>query len=492
MNQKRHLCFALSILFILVFALRDTAFTFSFLNGKLEGTGFLENKTSVRMENGEVNDAWQLMMSRNTIQLEPTYHLLDNVSITAIYRDVWEGSYGIDHHIDDRSKSKMSREMKDDRLRECYMDISTGRLAFRLGKQQVIWGEADGLRMADIINPLDARWHGFFEVWEDLRIPLWMAKASYAFPSRYQICAELVWIPTDFEPARAAPPGCNWSMPEPPPALPAPLDQVLPYVNQIVNDNQPDGDVSECSEVGLRLTGIFGDWELSIFDFYARSDLPVGRIESMGLPTAPGKIMDMTVGLEYERMNVLGGTFNVFEPRTKTVFRGEGSINMREPFNEVPVLIGPIPSLGIPEVGLPIIVKKETINYMLGFDRPTMIDFLNPTRTFFISGQFFHKHILNFNSDLVQAGYNTPIDKNTLNLTLLVNTGYDYDRIMPQALVIYDVSGALNVQSQVDFKYYDSWIFTLGLHTYSGHSKYESLGMFKDNDEIFLRVRYQF
>ena len=58
-------------------------------------------------------------------------------------------------------------------------------VSFRLGKQQIIWGEADDFRMLDRANPLDTSWHYIMEIpppsfgWDDLRIPLWMVKGLW-------------------------------------------------------------------------------------------------------------------------------------------------------------------------------------------------------------------------------------------------------------------------------------------------------------------------
>jgi len=43
-------------------------------------------------------------------------------------------------------------------FREIYFDIYTENFQFRIGKQQVIWGESDGLRLMDCINPQDMRY----------------------------------------------------------------------------------------------------------------------------------------------------------------------------------------------------------------------------------------------------------------------------------------------------------------------------------------------
>jgi len=59
-------------------------------------------------------------------------------------------------------------------LREAYLDYKLAGWGLRLGKQQVVWGTADGIKLLDVINPTDYR-HFVQDSMEDSRIPVWMA-----------------------------------------------------------------------------------------------------------------------------------------------------------------------------------------------------------------------------------------------------------------------------------------------------------------------------
>jgi hypothetical protein len=62
-------------------------------------------------------------------------------------------------------------------LREAYIDTSIKDWSIRAGKQQVVWGTADGIKLLDMINPTD-----YTEMAqnspEDSRIPTWMINAE--------------------------------------------------------------------------------------------------------------------------------------------------------------------------------------------------------------------------------------------------------------------------------------------------------------------------
>jgi hypothetical protein len=76
-------------------------------------------------------------------------------------------------------------------LRENYLDIGAGDWDFRLGRQQIVWGEMVGLLFGDVVSAKDMR-QFILPEFEILRIPQWAARAEY-FKDDFH--AELIWIP---------------------------------------------------------------------------------------------------------------------------------------------------------------------------------------------------------------------------------------------------------------------------------------------------------
>ena len=64
-----------------------------------------------------------------------------------------------------------------DALREAYVDSQLGDWSLRTGKQQVVWGTADGMKLLDMINPTDYSEMAQNQM-EDSRIPVWMVNAE--------------------------------------------------------------------------------------------------------------------------------------------------------------------------------------------------------------------------------------------------------------------------------------------------------------------------
>ena len=64
-----------------------------------------------------------------------------------------------------------------DFLREAYVDTEANGISIRAGKQQVVWGTADGMKLLDAINPTDYTEMAQNQM-EDSRIPVWMLNAE--------------------------------------------------------------------------------------------------------------------------------------------------------------------------------------------------------------------------------------------------------------------------------------------------------------------------
>jgi hypothetical protein len=75
-----------------------------------------------------------------------------------------------------------------DVLREAYVDAEVGDWSVRTGKQQVVWGTADGMKLLDMINPSDYGEMAQNQM-EDSRIPVWMfnAETTNADGSEFQV-----------------------------------------------------------------------------------------------------------------------------------------------------------------------------------------------------------------------------------------------------------------------------------------------------------------
>ncbi len=340
----------------------------------------------------------------------------------------------------------------DNTLREAYIDLSLRDLplSFRLGRQQVIWGESDQFRLMDIINPLDLTWHYQQEDFEKLRVPLWLVKGIWDMGDVGPITnafTEVVWNPGDFYP------GALYDFLPAPWAAPFP-DPVRPGQIQVADPNSPNTLISpefnlqgtsfrrggftrnpwDASDIGVRFHGVtdvplvdMKGFEFTVNYLYARSRsigaaagtpfaLKIEKIvinptqvllqngqagvPSASLPAATfaGETVtpaNVTAEFIYPYSHIFGTTANWFEGTyTNAVLRMEMAYQLGAPFQTASLddrvtIQGYYPGLKAP-LGE---TKRDIWAGMLGFDRPTWIRVLNKRATWFISGQFFWSYV---------------------------------------------------------------------------------------------------
>ena len=83
----------------------------------------------------------------------------------------------------------------EDILREFYVDYHSTDWEIRLGKQMIVWGEIDGFRLLDLVNPFDLR-QFILDDYEDSRMPQWGIDAKWRFwPGKPNRNLEFVFIP---------------------------------------------------------------------------------------------------------------------------------------------------------------------------------------------------------------------------------------------------------------------------------------------------------
>lgn len=64
--------------------------------------------------------------------------------------------------LDDRwTMLNASNDRSSAEIWELFADFKKQDLWVRIGRQNIVWGESDGVRLLDIVNPLDNSWHPF-------------------------------------------------------------------------------------------------------------------------------------------------------------------------------------------------------------------------------------------------------------------------------------------------------------------------------------------
>jgi Protein of unknown function (DUF1302) len=430
--------------------------------GPLEISGNIQAQNLIRHPDV---DTYQFIQQRNTMRIRVDWDWLEkgklidrfelpwikSSKLFLLYRGVYDSVYDYtptfrEHDFRGREPgpgslrtlSDLSRGARDalkfeSQLREAYVDLklSGAPISFRLGKQQIIWGEADNFRMLDRANALDVSWHYIMEIpppsfgWDDLRIPFWMVKGLWDIGSVWNmsnVFMEAYWNPGDWRPVKVSFLPRPWGLRIPNP-LTNPEDGAFfapfPGIKRLQNGSSlfQHGDYSrnpmDNSQVGVRLSGMFENGlQVGLHYFYQRwsgdDGTPFAPVR--GIPdNDAGNVLTQqlvakgTLPVEYitPYIHTVGLSANYYEGNwTQTIFRMETVYDFGLPMldRDKTTTFAPI---------LPGITRKDYWKGMLAFDRPTWIRPLNKKTTFFITGQWFIHHIMH-NEDSLTGPLDLP------------------------------------------------------------------------------------
>ena len=182
-------------------------------------------------------------------------------------------------------------------LREFYLQKQLKQWHITVGKQQVVWGQADGLKVLDIINPQSFE-RFILDDFEDSRIPLWMLNLEWQF-ANHQL--QMLWIP-DTTVHRLPTDQATYELSSP---------RVIPQLPENIRTvtiepfNHPNSTL-ENGDVGIRWKSFLSGWDVSFNYLYAYHDLPVFFQD---ISISEGSI-SATVTPTYERSHLIGGTFS--------------------------------------------------------------------------------------------------------------------------------------------------------------------------------------
>ncbi len=399
---------------------------------KFETNGYLENETAHR-----VNAPHIFPKVQNIFQLETWFNFSDEFSLYGLTWLKYDAAYESNNYSDEASREYKTNFKTKDILRELYVEGSISDLSFRLGRQQVIWGEAVGLKITDIINPQDLR-EFILDDFIDSRVPLWMLKLEYSL-GKYDI--ENLFIP-DFEPDRPAETGSEWSLPSP-----------FSYPQQPISK---PGDGFESTEIGLRLSRFLGGWDISSSYFYTWDDSPALHIKE--------EKSEKKVFPEHHRHHTLGFTFN--NAFGKWVPQGEFAFNIGKFFRieETEVAEG--------------VTRKNNLFYMTGADYTVNDNLL-------VNGQFIQQIIFNYEEGIIDDAIENIF-------SIFFQSNFMNETLKPDLLILYDANdGVFLIRPKAAYDLTDKIKLTLGADIIEGEAK-GFIGQFNNNDRIYFETKYSF
>lgn len=521
-----------------------------FLQEKVSFGGFVENTTGVSISSGSrfFNTSNRFIMNRFTVQPEFNVDFDDSFKLFLAWKFVAEPRYSAETKSREAAVQPAGTggplpvdfysEYKGVPW-EAVADIfPTDRLHFRLGRQFISWGETDGARLLDVINPQNLTFAppaavNLFNL-DETRVPQWGVRMLYTVRPVSNTILELFANPgfdhkkdraDEFAPTNDISDGTadgdlrygRWSS-RPETRMPVarlfanPLG-VTPVVVPSARRDYPDA--GDNWKIGGRITHSFGQLNAGLGYIWGYNPQAGDMVFKMrgapvlcGPPQCPPNGTLVRLKLVNDQTSIFAAHLNypVGEPLgipVKSALRGELAFYPDKPYN-----IGEFPgrncTTGVP-TGLRAgpsckygdnIVEKHTIRYALGLDRSTFIPFLqdDPWRAFRMSLQLFQSIILDHEDGIRAFGHATQIKRVTTLLTFRVGTGYRGDTILPDIFIAYDPAGYYAVNPAVTYQPpgNEKIQFTLTAAIYGGHNKFGGLGLFSEKDSVFFKVRYQF
>lgn len=369
---------------------------------------------------------------RTELQLELELDPAPDWDIFISGRGFYDFAYSI------RGRSEFTPEVLDEyeselELKETYISGRiTRNLDIKAGRQIVVWGKSDNIRVTDVLNPLDLREPGLTDI-ENLRLPVVMTRLDYYFGD-----FSLTGIGIHEIRFNKTPPfGSDFN----------PMTKSVP-------EDKPES-IIENTEYALALSGIFSGWDMSLYwaDIYDDN----ARLEAQASAGANTSIQT------HHRIQMVGGALNVavgnWLLKTEAAhFSGlEYFATDDETFSRTDLLAG--------------------IEYS-GFDETT------------ITLEAVNRHIHDYDSALEKSPDNTDADmfqwvvrygrdfwNDTLTLTLLAsNFGLRGEEGAFQRMTLeYDLTDALSVLGGVIF--------------YQSGDNFRGVD---DNDRLFFDLTYHF
>lgn len=388
----------------------------------IEYSGFNQAQTSLFLQlDSKLWDDWKLRISANMF-----YDAIYDMYSHNDYRDEVEDEYKTELRVDD-----------------AYIQGKiTSSVDLKVGRQIVVWGKSDSIRVTDVINPLDNRLPGMTDI-EDLRLSVGMAKLDY-YLDEWNISAMVI--------------AENRIMIEAPARSEFfPVDGIFAVAPDPFLDLQNPSTSFSDIQYALAINGTFSGWDLS---FYASHVLD----QKWHFDHVQGSVPLTDTTRIVNKIDMLGTAINV----------ASGNWLLK---SEIAYISG----IGYNSTA----DEKNRLDALVGFDYTGFRDTV-------ISVEVANRHVFDYEAQMRnQADY---VDKDEMQTAIRLTRSFSNETINTTALLSmfgssWEDGGFARVW--VDYDIMDALSANFGVVDYIGGDKpyFESI---KDNDRIFADITYSF
>ncbi len=368
---------------------------------------------------------WNFLSSRTRLRTELDVSRGNSslfASMNAMYNGIIEDQTGIE-------------------LREAYFDFSSKHWNIRAGKQIVIWGVSDGLRITDVVSPMDMT-EFLARDYDDIRIPVNALKVGY---SNTFLRSELIFIPSSSYYILPVSSQHPWS-------LFPPID---PLVYEVDLEQYPEKTLKN-SEFGGRISFFLSGLDFSLSALHTWNKMPVFQYSV--LPRSDTIYAD---GL-YKRMDMLGMDFSF--PLWQFVIRAEAAAYLNEVQASQPAFWNEP-------------IRRNTANFLLGLD-------WYPGKDWTLSAQYTYKYIPDHvdgimaeeNPSLGTMGITKKLLRSTLGLSVFGYVDLNNQGFFMRGSADYSLTDQIHLLAGYDWFDGDKGLFAL----------------YKKNSEIWIKAKYSF
>lgn len=386
---------------------------------RVQVKGFLDTYHAARTE-GKADWMASRTRARGEVKLEKGAASLF-VSMNATYNAILKDRTGLE-------------------LREAYLAYAKGNLDLRVGRQIVVWGVADALRLTDCVSPCDYT-EFLAQDYDDIRMPVNALRTRYTWRSVTfeAICnpvADFFILPTD----RHNP----WALTLPSAPLPYTID---------LESGKPEKRLRNMEYGGRITTNLSGiDFSLSVLRTW-------NKMPALSL-TVFDNGKSLLVKGEYHRMTMLGADCSL--PVGQFVLRGEAACYFDEAQSR--------------SVGQNV-VCRNTYNFLAGVD-------WYPGNDWNFSAQYCHKYTAGSldglsvyrHAGLATARLSKELLRNTLKLSSFAYIDVANGGVFNRISASYALNDQIELTTGYDFFHADKGKFA----------------MYKQNSEVWLKAKYSF
>ncbi len=330
-------------------------------------------------------------------------------------------------------------------VREAYIDLYFDSFDLRIGKQQIIWGKADGVFITDVISPKDLT-EFLLRDFEEIRMGVTAVKFDYYIGDN---TLEIVWVPV-FSSTIFPEEDSIWAV--------KPDFPVQPVFDFSKKDVKPS---IENSEIFGKFSLFSSAIDLEVMAGYTWDQDPTLHTLKTIDPLSH-QLLSLTVIPQHHRLTLFGGSFST--EIGPIVLRGEGAYYIGKYF----MTEDPTSPEGV--------VEKDYLNYLIGTD--FAISDIN------FSIQFIQQYILDYDDFMVNNEINNLMTflakkdymNDTLHLELFSYIGLTDEDGLIRPKISYDITDGVNILLGANIFFGDKGMF----------------GRFNQNDMVYVKLKYSF